>query len=377
MNKNPLYQLLEQRQSVWLDSIQRRQIASGELKQLTETVALRGETANPSIFEKAIVGSNDYDADIRQLASVGKDANAIYERLATDDVRAACDVFRSIYDQTNGADGFVSIEVSPRLAYDTQGTIEEAKRLWSTVNRPNLMVKIPGTKEGVPAIEESVYAGLNINITLLFAVEAYKEVAWAFIRALERRAAEGKPIDRSASVASFFVSRIDTLADKWLSDAAKTEKEPARRQELQELQGKIAIANAQIAYDEFKKIVAGDRWIALSKKGARVQRPLWASTSTKNPAYRDVMYVETLIGPDTINTLPLETINAFADHGHVARTVDANTASAYGIVRRFEAAGFSLNAVTEQVLKEGVQKFDDAFAQLLQGIEKKRQEVHA
>lgn len=376
MDKNPLYQLLEQGQSVWLDSIQRRQIASGELKQLTETVALRGETANPSIFEKAIVGSNDYDADIRQLASLGKDANAIYERLATDDVRAACDVFRSIYDQTNGADGFVSIEVSPRLAYDTQGTIEEAKRLWSTVNRPNLMVKIPGTKEGVPAIEESLYAGLNINITLLFAVEAYKEVAWAFIRALERRAAEGKAIDRSASVASFFVSRIDTLADKWLSDAAKTGKAPARRQELQELQGKIAIANAQIAYGEFKKIVAGDRWSALSKKGARVQRPLWASTSTKNPAYRDVMYVETLIGPDTINTLPLETIKAFADHGLVARTVDASTASAHEMVRRFEAAGFSLNTVTEQVLKEGVQKFDDAFAQLLQGIEKKRQEVH-
>lgn len=376
MDKNPLYQLLEQGQSVWLDSIQRRQIASGELKQLTETVALRGETANPSIFEKAIVGSNDYDADIRQLASLGKDANAIYERLATDDVRAACDVFRSIYDQTNGADGFVSIEVSPRLAYDTQGTIEEAKRLWSTVNRPNLMVKIPGTKEGVPAIEESLYAGLNINITLLFAVEAYKEVAWAFIRALERRAAEGKAIDRSASVASFFVSRIDTLADKWLSDAAKTEKAPARRQELQELQGKIAIANAQIAYGEFKNIVAGDRWSALSKKGARVQRPLWASTSTKNPAYRDVMYVETLIGPDTINTLPLETIKAFADHGLVARTVDASTASAHEMVRRFEAAGFSLNTVTEQVLKEGVQKFDDAFAQLLQGIEKKRQEVH-
>jgi transaldolase len=373
--KNPLYQLLAQGQSIWLDSIQRGQIRSGELKHLIDTVALRGETANPSIFEKAILHSSDYDGDIRQFASQGLDTTALYERLATDDVRAACDVFRPIYEESEGGDGFVSIEVSPRLAFDTRGTIDEAKRLWQTVDRPNLMVKIPGTKEGVPAIEESLYHGLNINITLLFAVEAYEAVALAFIRALERRAEENKPIDRIASVASFFVSRIDTLADKWLSDAAKAEKDPQRFEELQDLQGKIAIANAQVAYEQFKQIFSGEIWIGLQARGAKVQRPLWASTSTKNPAYRDVMYVETLIGPHTVNTMPLETIRAFADHGKVARTVDADPQAAHDIIRRFEGLGFSLDAVTAQVLQEGVEKFDEAFRQLLDGIDKKRKEM--
>ncbi len=372
---NPLYALLEQGQSVWLDSIQRKQIESGELKRLIETMALRGETSNPSIFQKAIVGSRDYDADIQALDAQGASTDAIYEKLATDDVRAACDVFRSVYDESNGGDGFVSIEVSPRLAHDTQGTIAEAKRLWETVNRPNLMVKIPGTKEGVPAIEQSLYDGLNINITLLFAVQAYEEVAWAYLHALEKRAAEGKPVDRIASVASFFVSRIDTLADKLLGDAAKTETNPQRYEELKDLQGKLAIANAQIAYEKFNEIFSSERWLALQAMNARVQRPLWASTSTKNPSYRDVMYVETLIGPHTINTLPLETIKAFAEHGIVARTVDADFSAAHAIVKRFEAAGFSLDKVTQQVLDEGVVKFDEAFNQLLAGIEKKRNEM--
>lgn len=372
---NPLYKLLAQGQSVWLDSIQRKQIKSGELKNLINTVALRGETSNPSIFEKAIVGSSDYDAEIRELSAQDKDVAAIYEKLTTDDVRAACDVFRPLYDESDGGDGFVSIEVSPRLAHDTKGTIEEAKRLWQTVDRPNLMVKIPGTKEGTPAIEESLYDGLNINITLLFAVQAYDDVAWAYLRALERRAAEGKAIDHVASVASFFVSRIDTLADKLLADAAKTEKNPQRFEELKDLQGKIAIANAQIAYEHFNKTFSSARWLALQAKNARVQRPLWASTSTKNPAYRDVLYVEQLIGPHTINTLPLETIKAFADHGVVSRTVDANVSAAHDVVKRFEAAGFSLDAVTAQVLQEGVVKFDESFDQLLAGIEKKRQAI--
>lgn len=373
---NPLYALLEQGQSVWLDSIQRKQIQSGELKNLIETMALRGETSNPSIFEKAIVGSSDYDEDIRALAAQGKDTLAIYEVLATDDVRAACDVFRPVYDETDGGDGFVSIEVSPRLAHDTEATILEAQRLWDTVNRPNLMVKIPGTPEGAPAIQESLYRGLNINITLLFSVHAYEQVIWAYISALERRAQEGKPIDRIASVASFFVSRIDTLADKWLGDASARELDPQRYEELEDLQGKLAIANAQIAYEHFNEIFSGERWLALQAKGARVQRPLWASTSTKNPSYRDVMYVETLIGPHTVNTLPLETIKAFADHGVVARTVDADYSAAHEIVNRFNAAGFSLDAVTDQVLKEGVVKFDEAFNQLLAGIEKKRKEMN-
>lgn len=359
-NKNPLLQLVVQGQSVWLDSIRRQQIQSGELKNLIATLGLRGETSNPSIFEKAIVGSADYDADIAALAAQGHDTLAIYEKLATDDVRAACDVFRPLYDETNGGDGFVSIEVSPRLAYDTQGTIDEAQRLWAMVNRPNLMVKIPGTKEGVPAIEQALYSGLNINVTLLFAVQAYQEVAWAYVRALERRAAEGKPVNRIASVASFFVSRIDTLADTLLGEAHKA------------LHGKLAIANAQIAYEKFNEIFSGDRWLALQEKGARVQRPLWASTSTKNPSYRDVVYVETLIGPHTVNTMPMETVTAFADHGIVARTVDADFQAAHDTVRRIEAAGVSLDAVTAQVLDEGVVKFDQAFSQLLAGIDKKQ-----
>jgi len=363
--KNPVYALLDQGQSVWLDSIQRGQIKSGELKKLTETMALRGETANPSIFEKAIISSNDYDADIQQLSESGEAAEKIYEKLATDDVRSACDVFLPIYKESNGTDGFVSIEVSPRIAYETQPSIEEAKRFWRIIDRPNLMVKIPGTKEGVPAIEECLHEGLNINITLLFAVEAYEAVAYAYIRALERRVAEGKSIDRIASVASFFVSRIDTLADQWLTKAANTD-----------LQGKIAIANAQIAYEHFQKIFSGERWEALAKKGASVQRPLWASTSTKNPKYRDVMYVEELIGPHTINTLPLETIKAFADHGVVARTIDHDFTKAHDIIQCFERAGFSLSTVTDQVLKEGVEKFDDAFTQLLKGIEKKIPHPH-
>lgn len=370
--KIPLFQLLDQGQSVWLDSIQRRQIQSGELQQLIETAALRGETSNPSIFEKAIVGSSDYDTEIGALAAKGLDTLAIYEKLTTDDVRAACDVFRPLYEDTNGGDGFVSIEVSPRLAHDTQGTIDEAKRLWDAVDRPNLMVKIPGTPEGAPAIQETLYQGLNINITLLFSVNAYEQVIWAYISALERRAQESKPIDRIASVASFFVSRIDTLADKLLSDAVKAGSDPQRYEELRDLQGKIGIANAQIAYEHFTEIFSGERWLALQAQGGRVQRPLWASTSTKNPSYRDVMYVEQLIGPHTVNTLPMETIKAFADHGVVARTVDANLPAAHDVIRRFEAAGFSLDAVTEQVLREGVVKFDESFGQLVAGIEKKR-----
>ncbi len=373
--KNPLQELLEQGQSIWLDSIRRGQIKSGELKQLIDQVGLRGETANPSIFEKAIGGSSDYDEQIRELVGEGLDSGKIYDRVATDDVRMACDVFRPLYDETNGADGFVSLEVSPKLAFDTQGTLEEVRRFWKIVDRPNLMIKIPGTKEGTTAIEESLYEGININITLLFAVAAYEEVAWAYIRALERRVAENKPIDRIASVASFFVSRIDTLADKQLDEKIKTEKDPEKFEELNDLKGKLAIANAKIAYERFQKIFSDARFDALKAQGARVQRPLWASTSTKNPAYRDVIYVETLIGPDTVNTLPLETIYAFKDHGIVERTVDQNLDQAHEVIRRFEAAGLSLDAVTAQVLKEGVEKFDEAFDKLGKEIDAKRAEM--
>ncbi len=370
--KNPLWELLAQGQSIWLDSIQRGQIKSGELKKLIDGDALRGETANPTIFEKAISGSSDYDAQIAELAKQGLDANGIYERIATDDVRMACDVFRPLYDQVNGADGFVSLEVSPKLAYDTQGTVEEVRRFWKIVDRPNLMIKIPGTEQGVPAIEQSLYEGINVNITLLFSVAAYEQVAWAYIRALERRLAEGKPIDRIDSVASFFVSRIDTLADKWMDDRLKQEQDPQKFEELNDLKGKIAIANAKVAYEHFQKIFGDPRFQPVKEKGAKVQRPLWASTSTKNPAYSDVMYVDNLIGPDTINTLPLETIFAFKDHGHVARTVDWDVDQAHAQIQRFESLGLSLDKVTDQVLKEGVEKFDQSLDKLLQVIDQKR-----
>ncbi len=321
-NHNPLLELKNLGQSVWLDSIRRGHIESGELQKMIDQDGIAGETANPSIFEKAIAGSHDYDDAIRQQVNAGKSALEIYETLAIADVQMACDVFRPTYDATEGADGFVSIEVSPKLAHDTQGTITEAKRFFKAVNRPNVMIKIPGTKEGVPAIEECLYAGLNINITLLFAVQAYEEVAWAYIRALERRAAVGKRIDRVASVASFFVSRIDTLADKLLADKMKATNDPALSAKLEALGSKTAIANAKIAYVRFKAIFDDPRFLALKQKGARVQRPLWASTSTKNPHLPDTLYVDTLIGSDTINTLPFETIDAFRDHGEPRMTIE-------------------------------------------------------
>jgi transaldolase/glucose-6-phosphate isomerase len=357
---NPLIELAQLGQSIWLDSIRRTHITSGGLQKLIDDDGMRGETSNPAIFEKAIAGSRDYDDDMRELIAAGKSALDIYETLAIKDVQMACDVFRATYDATRGADGFVSLEVSPKLAYDTRGTIIEAKRLFAAVNRPNVMIKIPGTDQGLPAIEECLYSGLNINVTLLFSVEAYDQVAWAYIRALERRAAEGKPIDRIASVASFFVSRIDTLADALLAQKGQTA-----------WQGKAAIANAQMAYALFKTIFADSRFRALKAKGARVQRPLWASTSTKNPNYRDVLYVETLIGPDTINTLPLETIDAFRDHGIARATIEDDLAGARHALGAIENAGVSMYAVTHQVLEEGVIKFDQAFDQLLASIEAK------
>lgn len=370
-NHNPLLELKKLGQSIWLDSIRRGQIQSSELKNLIDEDGISGETANPTIFEKAIAGSSDYDDVIRHLVDAGKDALEIYETLAIEDVRMAADVFRPVYDQTNGADGFISLEVSPKLAYDTSGTIAQVKRFFSAVNRPNVMIKIPGTKEGVPAIEECLYQGININITLLFSIQSYEAVARAYIRALERRAAEGKPIDRVASVASFFVSRIDTLADKLLADKLSATSDPALSAKLEALGGKIAIANAKLAYQLFKKIFSDPRFLALKEKGARVQRPLWASTSTKNPHYSDVLYVETLIGPDTINTLPMETILAFREHGRVRLTIEEDLEGAQRTLHELEEDGLSLDAITQQVLDEGVVKFDESLDKLLQSIEAK------
>ncbi|MBX3051524.1 MAG: transaldolase [Caldilineaceae bacterium] len=370
---NPLLQLQHQGQAVWLDSIQRGHLLSGELTRLIEEDGLRGETANPTIFEHALDDpAGVYDAQLDELIRQGLDANAIYERIATDDVRMACDLFRPLYDRLGGADGFVSLEVSSKLAYDTQGTLAEVRRFWDIVARPNLMIKIPGTPEGVAAIEEALYAGINVNVTLLFSVDAYEEVTWAYIRALERRVAEGKPIDSIASVASFFVSRIDTLADQWLDEKIGQTAERVRIDELADMKGKVGIANAKIAYHRFQQICADPRFQALQAQGARVQRPLWASTSTKNPAYPDVMYGEALIGPDTINTMPLKLIAAFRDHGVVERTLDRAVEEAQQTLHRFAGAGFSLERLTAQTLNEGVTKFDDSLDRLLKRIDARR-----
>ena len=369
---NPLQELQSQGQSVWYDTIRRDLLTSGELQRMMEEDAVVGITANPTIFEKAISGSSDYDATIEELAQEGAEALQIYETLATGDIRMAADILRPIYDRTHGGDGFVSLEVSPELAHDTQGTIDEAKRFWGIVDRPNLMIKVPGTPEGVPAIEELLASGINVNITLLFSVDAYVRVTEAYLSALERRFRASEPIDRIASVASFFVSRIDTLTDKLLDTKLKETDDPARQAELKRLHGKAAIANAKIAYEQFQQIFSSDRFAALKAKGAHVQRPLWASTSTKNPAYRDVMYVEELIGPDTVNTMPLATVHAFRDHGVVARTVDKDVDQAHQVMADLERAGISMKAVTDQVLAEGVKSFADSLHELLAGIEEKR-----
>jgi transaldolase len=365
MSKNPLRELPELGQSVWLDRIRRSHILSGALLKLIEEDELRGETSNPTIFEKAITGSDDYAADLAKPASQGKTALEVYERLATDDVRMAADVFRPVYEATDAVDGYISIEVSPKLAFDTQGTVDDARRLWGIVDRPNLMVKIPGTPAGVAAVEQCLYEGLNVNITLLFSLEAYEQVAWAYIKALERRTEAGRPLAGIASVASFFVSRIDVLADRLLEECAQGETDPERRAALIGLQGRLAIANAKLAYVRFREIFGSDRFRALAAKGARVQRPLWASTSTKNPRYRDVVYVEELIGPDTVNTMPQETLNAFHEHGQVANTLEANVDEAREAICQFESFGFSFGEVTRTVLEEGVAKFEQSFDNLL------------
>jgi transaldolase len=359
-------------QSLWLDSIRRGHILSGGLKRLIEEDGISGETSNPAIFEKAIGGSADYTEAIEQLLARGRGALEIYETLAVDDVRMAADAFLPVYEESEGRDGFVSLEVSPHLAFDTAGTATEALRLFQRVGRPNLMIKIPATPQGLPAIEECLCQGINVNITLLFAVPIYEAVAWTYLRALERRTAEGMPIGRIASVASFFVSRIDSFVDPLLEAAARDSADPAASAALEGLRGKVAIANARRAYARFRQICAGPRFAALQAKGARPQRPLWASTSTKDPRYRDVLYVESLIGPGTVNTLPLETIDAFRDHGRAGASLEEDEDGAESTLRELAAAGISLDAVTDQLLEQGLRKFAEPFDKLLGSIEGQR-----
>ncbi|MEZ4532825.1 MAG: transaldolase [Thermomicrobiales bacterium] len=370
-------QLLDQGQSIWQDDIARSMLTSGSLAAMIEDVGIRGVTSNPTIFEKAISSGADYDAQIAELSRKEISAADIFEALAVDDIRNACDVFRAIYDLSNGGDGFVSIEVAPDLARDAEGTREATRRLWKTIDRPNLMVKIPGTVEGAPVIREMLAEGININVTLLFSIEAYERVAHAYVDALEQRVSEGKPIDRVASVASFFVSRVDTLVDRLLNEKIAEVEDPRDKKALEELRGKAAVANAKLAYAKFEEIFSGPRWDALKAAGARPQRPLWASTGTKNPDYSDVLYVETLIGPHTVNTMPGKTIQAFLDHGVVKRTVDTDLDQARDVILDLEAAGISIDAVTAQLETEGIESFIKSFETLLAGVEGKRASLAA
>lgn len=368
---NNLLVLEQLGQAVWLDFIRRSLITSGELKKLVDDDHMRGVTSNPSIFEKAIVGSTDYTATIEEYYGRGEtDPMKIYEAVAIPDIQAAADVFRPVYERTKRQDGYVSLEVSPFLAHETQKTIDEARRLWKAVNRENVMIKVPGTPEGIPAIEQLLSEGININITLLFAVDRYEQVAQAYLSALEKLAASGGDLSRIASVASFFVSRIDTLVDNQIGARLKTTTGGAERALLESLQGKVAIANAKLAYELYKEIIQGSRWEALAKKGAHPQRLLWASTSTKNPKYRDVIYIEELVGPDTVNTVPMQTLEAFRDHGKARLSLEENLEEAHDTMQSLEEAGISMKGVTDQLLKDAVRLFADAFDQLLNALDR-------
>jgi transaldolase / glucose-6-phosphate isomerase len=362
---NPLLALAEQGQSVWYDYLRRSLMTSGELERLIAEDGLRGMTSNPAIFEKAITGSTDYDDQLAELrAEGGGDAAALFERLALRDIASAADIFRPLYDQTDCADGFVSIEVSPTLAHDTEGTIAEAERLWHALDRPNVMVKVPATPEGLPAIRELTARGVNVNITLLFAVPVYEQVAEAYLSGLEALLGAGGDVSRIASVASFFVSRIDTAVDALLAERSAELGDAGRA-----LQGKVAIANAKLAYQRYGEIFAGERWEALEARGAHTQRLLWASTGTKNPAYSDVYYVEALIGPETVDTVPPATFDAFRDHGHAEPTLAQGLDEALATLDRLAELGISLGEVTEKVLADGVRLFDEAYAKLLRAVE--------
>jgi transaldolase len=359
-SRNPLLRLADLGQSLWYDYITRDLLTSGQLERLIRNDGLRGMTSNPTIFEKAIAGSRLYDQDIRRLSEAGQGPGEIFESLAVADVQAACDAFRPLYDETGGRDGFVSIEVSPRLAHDSAGTAHEADRLWRAVARPNAMIKIPGTRAGLTAIAQSIAAGINVNVTLLFSVERYAEVIEAFLQGLEQRAERGHAVDAIGSVASFFVSRVDGKIDPLLS-----------RAEDRELRGKAAIANAALAYQLFRDSLETERWTRLQRAGAAPQRPLWASTSTKDPAYPDVYYVEALIAPDTVNTVPPETLAAYRDHGEPAVRVDEAVEAAPGQLAELERAGIDLTAITRELEDEGVAKFAASHASVLAGIEAK------
>jgi transaldolase / glucose-6-phosphate isomerase len=371
---NPLQGLLGHGQSMWLDYIRRDLITSGKLKTMIADDGLRGMTSNPAIFEKAIAESTLYDDILKELASrTDLDTKARYEQIAIRDIQGAADVLRPVYDSSKFRDGYVSLEVSPLLALKTQETIDEARRLWKAVNRENVMIKIPGTAEGLPAIRQAIGEGINVNVTLLFAQEVYEKVAEAHIAGLEDLAKRGGKLNKIGGVASFFISRIDTLVDSILDDKLKTATDAEQQALLKSLLGKVAIANGKLTYQRYQRIFSGPRWQALAAQGAQTQRVLWASTSTKNPAYRDVMYVEELIGPDTVNTMPPATIDAFRDHGKLRNSLTEDVAGAQTVMDNLAKAGISIKDVTTKLTDDGVKLFADAFHKLLAAVEKSTQ----
>jgi transaldolase len=357
-------------QSVWTDVISRTLIQE-TLPRLIAEDGITGVTANPTIFEHAISSTEDYDESIRWYAAAGLSPLQIYEALAIDDVGAAADLLRPVYDRTGGKDGFVSLEVSPELAYETRPTIEEARHFWHQLDRPNVMIKVPATAEGIPAIEQLTADGVNVNITLIFSVDVYEQVMDAYLSGLERRVGAGRPVDHIASVASFFVSRVDTLVDKLLQDRTGSA-DVDRQQTLRSLEGKVAVANAKIAYQQFERVFSTDRFLTLQRKGGQKQRPLWASTSTKNPRYPDDLYVAPLIGPNSVNTMTLETIEAFRDHGTVdCGAIQQGVHEAQEIMRRLGEVGIDLTSVTDQLTTEGVEKFNNSLHSLFDIIEQR------
>jgi transaldolase / glucose-6-phosphate isomerase len=373
--KNPVKALLDYGQSMWLDYIRRDLITSGSLKKMIVDDGLRGMTSNPSIFEKAIGDSSLYDDILQQLASrKDLDAKARYELIAIRDIQDVADILRPIYDSSKFRDGYVSLEVSPLLANKTQETVEEARRLWKAVNRENVMIKVPGTPEGLPAIRQLIGEGININVTLLFAQEVYEKVAEAHIAGLEDLAKNGGNLNKIGGVASFFISRIDTLVDSIINDKVKAATDAKQQDLLKSLLGKVAIANGKMAYQSYQRLFSGPRWQALAAKGAQTQRVLWASTSAKNPAYRDVMYIEELIGPDTVNTIPPATIDAFRDHGKLRSSLTEDVAGAKNVMDNLAKAGISIKEVTTKLTEDGVKLFADAFHKLLAAVEKSTQQ---
>jgi transaldolase len=374
---NPLLELKSYGQSVWYDNLNRELLDSGRLQRMVDDDGVSGGTSNPSIFEKAVGGGEYYDADIQRLAGEARDIAAISDELTITDVQRSADVFRPAYERTSAVDGYASLEVSPELAYDTEGTVTAAHRLFGALQRPNVMIKIPGTAEGLPAVERCLSEGININITLLFGVENYERVAWAYIGALEKRLAANEPIDRIASVASFFVSRVDTLIDEKLGAKIESAPSEADRERLTSLLGKAAIANAKIAYAKYKEIFSSPCWKVLEAAGARPQRCLWASTSTKNPEYRDVMYVEQLIGPHTVNTLPQSSLDAFREHGAVTPTLESDVEGALETIRRLEEAGIGFRAATDELQVQGVKLFAESFDKAKATIQQKRETLLA